>query len=605
MHDRNGARLTPRERIASAQRSSGRARAALVLGCAWFTFAAACGKDEAPARNTNAAPAGASAVPPLPTNVCDDERVGYLLVPGPRTEAFLRDTSDPIPGLVAQLAYGQVDPLTYSIQQIGEIGDAAVPELSRFIDAAMRNPEGSPHLQNAFGAVSLMKTPAAHALLARGLEHPQEAVRLAALRGLARHPDPADFERLASLISLTTPEFKPVLAEALLASDPVRGEAQLLDWFAAREHSPTWPTTVRLVAASTRPQTLARIPDLVPLATSQDALYLKAALARAGDAAALADLRKTLRGENPTARGVTLQALERAGLVDELVVTAQSDPDAGLRAQALAAIAGAPPAPSNESAQARTGALRRALSDGEPAVRQVALEALLARGDAEAQEQALELLKGERPAVEAAVRVLGEPWKKDAQLARRGLDILLGLRRGEVLPLRVEPRVLDRALAVVPLREAAEHLYARAIEAGDVGLDGKPIAGETDSARGARIAGISRHQWYTQQVGNTGEVGAEVLREHWKTEPDALRRLDLVAGAIYAQDDPARDFLIAALEDPRTTPCEALYIGERLARLGPVTRVAPILKRYVLGVDDRRARPALNSLLWRWFAPQP
>lgn len=555
-----------------------------------------CGNERA-SDASSATPSGST--PPAanagPTSVCDDERVLYLTAPGPRTEAFLRDTSDTLPGLVAQLAYGQVDPLTYGMQQIAALGDEALPELSRFVDAQMRDANGGTRLQNAFGAASLMTVPGAHALLARGLEHPAEAVRTAALRGLVRHPDPADFERLVALMPLTSNDSKALLADAIRASDPARAEDQFADWYEARQHSPIWLSAVRVLAQTTRPASLARIPALLTVASPEDALYLRAALAKNGDAAALASLRETLRGTNVTARTVALQALERAGLVDELVTTANSDPDAGLRAQALSAL--------STSGTGATGgavgsALRRALSDGDRGVRQVALAALLARGDAEAQEQALALLKGERPALEDGVHALEEVWKKDEKLARRGLEILLGLRHGEIVPLRVEPRVVDRALAVVPLREAAEELYKHAIEPGDLGPDGKVMGGE-------RLAGISRHHWYTQQIGNTGTAGAQLLREHWKTEADPLRRLDLIAGAIYAQDDTAREFLIAVLDDERTSACEGLYVAERLCRLGPPTRMAPLLKRYALRIDDRRVRPALNSLLWRWFAPQP
>ncbi len=571
-----------------------RATARTVSRAALLVALASCGRHEASGVESGAPAvaqkAGAATV--APQSVCDDERVRYLTAPGPRTEAFLRDTSDVLPGLVAQLAYGQVDPLTYGIQQIAALGDEALPELSRFVDAQMRDANGGTRLQNAFGAASLMSAPGAHALLARGLEHPAEAVRTAALRGLVRHPDPADFDRLAALMPLTSNDSKALLADALRACDPARAEDQFADWYEARQHSPIWLSVVRALAQSTRPALLARIPALLTVASPEEALYLRAALAKHGDASALAALRETLRDTNVTARTVALQALDRAGLADELLTTANSDPDAGLRAQALSALS------VSGGSDAVGAALRRALSDGDRRVRQVALQALLSRGDPEAQEQALALLKGERPALEDGVHALEDVWKKDEKLARRGLEILLGLRHGEIVPLRVEPRVVDRALAVVPLREAAEELYTRASEPGDIGLDGKVTGGQS-------IAGISRHQWYTQQIGNTGAVGATLLREHWKTEPDALRRLDLIASAIYAQDDTAREFLISVLDDERTSPCEGLYVAERLCRLGPPARVAPLLKRYALRIDDRRVRPALNSLLWRWFAPQP
>jgi hypothetical protein len=547
-------------------RTSAVARAlALACFCA-FALAACSERAPSPAEATTAA-----------QTVCADARVRWLVESGGKNEPFLRDTTDALGLLVARLAGRQQDPLTRAKEELVALGEPALPALERFVAAQMTEPNGGPRLLNALAVVSQLETPRVRPLLLRALEHPQESVRIAALKGLVRHPDAADYDHLAALLQVSSPDTQGLLAQALLASDRAHAERDFCRWFAAREHPATWQAFVTAIASTTRPETVACLPALVPLANTELQHYLRAALARNGDAEALAAERELLRNGSPPQRQSALLAFDAAGATGEFVYTLTTDTELKIRELAADRIASAPDAPELRAA------LARGLSDTAREVRKVCLVELAQRGDATARDMALELLKGDKIDVEDALAALRGPWSSDPALAERGFVILRGLWHGETGTPRVERRTLARALALVPLRAAAEELYAAAAQ-------------ETEP-----ISQLTPHHWYTQQIGNGGASGAEFLRERWRAETNPLRRLDLAAGAIYERDATAREFLAGALEDPRTTPCEGLWIAEQLAQRSPTAELAPLLKRYTLTVADPVVRPALNGLLWRWY----
>jgi hypothetical protein len=441
----------------------------------------------------------------------------------------------------------------------------------------MKDPNGALRLSNAFAVLMLMEDPAAHDLCVRGLEHPQESVRLAAIRALSRHPDPRDYDRLVALLPLSGWETQIELSKAFFASDRARAEDDFCRWYAEGKFLATRIPLAPEMATTTRPETLAALRALLPKATAEHSFYFRAALAASGDEAELERLKKELREGQPQERTMAVQALNLAGLALELVPVLATEPEVARRAliaQHLTPRAGEP---------AVRAALQRGLSDTAREVRKLCLGALVAQGDPQGEAVGLELLQGEKADLEDALHAFRERWKEDEALARRSFAVLAALRTGELRPLRVEPRALDRAIALVPLREAAELLYAEALEPGEP------------------IAGVSRHRWYAQMIGNTGRPGAALLRERWRTEADPVRRIDLFTSAVYELDDEAREFLVAVLEDERTTPCEALLVAADLCRRGPSARMAPLLKRHALRIDDPAVRPALNALLWRWY----
>lgn len=564
---------SPLRSIVSWSRPGRRANA-LALACGFALLAACSDSSGGKAAASSAAPAsGAAGLAPE----CADERVDYLLASLVRTEAFLADTSDLIPVLVSKLAHGQQDPLHQARTELGQLGAAALPELARFVEAQMSDVEGGPRLGNAFGALMSMQDAGAHALLARGLAHPQEAVRMNAIKGLVKHPDPGDYERLSALIPMSSPESQKLIAEALYASDQTRAEEDTLAWIADAKHPVMHAPMLLRLCEARRAELAPRIRAVLPRATEEQALWLRGTLAANGDADALGVLRTVLREGAGPQRTLAMEVLRRVELVRELVFVLEQDPEAVRRTLAAQQVSSAATEPDVRAA------LQRGIGDPVREVRKACLGALVATGDGNARDVALEMLKGDKQELEDALLILRDACAKEPALAERAYSVLVGLRQGAIQPLRVEPRTIDRAIAQMPLRSAAEVLYGAALEPGN------------------DISRVSRHRWYVQMIGNTGAAGALLLREKWKTESDPVRRLDLVSSAIYAQDDAARDFLLLVLEDPRTTACEGLYVADRLVHFGPGRRMAPILKRYALRVDDRRVRPALNDLLWRWY----
>jgi len=549
-------------------------RRALALACVCALALAACTERTPEPAATGAAPGSASVAP---VGICDDERVAWLFDAGGKREPFLLDTTQAVAALVAQLgAATRQEALLRAQEEIVRLGDAALPELARFLELHLKDTNASPRVLNALAVAGQIDSPRARPLLLRGLEHPAESVRAAALRGLARHALPEDFDRLLALVPLTTPETQQQLAEALLAADRTRAEHQLCAWIEAGEYRTTWLTFAVRCADTQDAETLRRMEALLPAVQHELPHYFRAALARNGSAAALEALRARLGAGTANERQVVLAALARAGLHTEIERALTAEPDPKLRLAALSHLADAP-APARWSTRFQLG-----LGDASPEVRRAALVALCKLGDPAARDQALELLAGERPELEVALAALREPWRADDALAQRALAVLLELLRGE-RPARVDRRTLERALALVPRREAAAELYAAA-----------PAGPSASSAPGT-------HRWYALQIGNIGAEGARFLRERWLEESDPVRRLDLLAGSIFEHDEPTRAALISALEDARLVPCERLWIAEQLAQRGHAERIAPLLKRVTLATSDPAVRPALNSLLWRWY----
>ena len=91
------------------------------------------------------------------------------------------------------------------------------------------------------------------------------------------------------------------------------------------------------------------------------------------------------------------------------------------------------------------------------------------------------------------------------------------------------------------------------------------------------------------------------MRERWAGESDPVRRLDLLTVSCFERDDASREFLLQAFESGRMSAPERLVAAFELARIGPASAVAPVLKRAALEVDDPVVRPAFNNLLWAWY----
>ena len=515
--------------------------------------------------------------PPEPS-LAEDDRVAWLLAPCANPAAFTGDTTDPIAILVAKMSRGPLDPMRLAKSELAALGEAALPELRRFCEAQLSRPDGAAALLNGLTVISAMETHAGRDVLLTALAHPQDTVRIEAIRGLSRHGAPEDYDQLKALIPISPPGTQNEIGSALARADRDRAEDDFVAWLdSPREHAAVWITAPALFARTQRTEILERFRELAPKLAGEARFHLEAALARRGDETALANLRTALADENPEKRSAAIRALEGVGLYAEIAPLLSEDRSESVRGLVARAIAGAPPSPET-TAWLRKGALDRARS-----IQIVCLQALAERGAPEAFDEGLTMLEGNRADLEFGLQVLEGAWGRDPALAKRSFELLEGLRSGTIQPVRVEGTTLDRAIAQIPLVEATRALYDRA----------RTVGGDVDS--------LPAHRWYLMQAGNTGAEGRAWLRERWDEEVDPIWRVDIVTASSFEKDEPSRQFLIRVLGDARTTPLEKLHAANLLAHHGPTATVAPFLERVVLSVNDPEVRPALNCLLNDWY----
>ena len=547
----------------------------VVLGSAGaLAIACACGEDPPP--GAGAAAKGKAKDPA--ESLAADERIAFLLPPCARQDPFLADTSDLIPALVSKLEKGQLDPLRGAREELVRLGDAALPELRRFSERTRSDPDLALPYLNALAVVTAMETHAGRDILVAALEHPTETVRIQALEGLGRHAAPEDYDRLTALASVTYGQVLRSISPALHTADPVRYE----DGYAAALAFPEgpgllWENAAKRLCGTKRPEIVARFRDFYRRAEGEDRAYLAATVAASGDGEALDALRADLRSEDVSTRKLALQALERIGMAGETAFLISEDRDETVRGMAAQAVAALPPS-AETAAWLHKGVLDRAKN-----VRQICLAALATRGDASARDLALSMFEGGRTEFEQAITALREAWIRDATFAARTLEHLLRLRTGEAGGLRVDAPSVDRAIAQLPILDATRFLYDAA----------KRTPGELD--------GIPAHRWFLIQAANTGPGGRAWLRDRWAEEADPSWRVDIATACAADRDATSLEFLLRVVDDERTTPLEIVHAANLLVHQGPAEVVAPRLKRVALRVDDARARPALNCILWLWY----
>lgn len=565
-----------RSALAGAAAGAPLARVAgIALPAALLALATACRESTPPGASAHARAVAGAHVDPL----ASDDRVAYLLAPCAKPEVFIADTSDMRSVLVSKLAAGQLDPLKRAKAELAAQGDAALPELRLMFDKYFKDPNGEPQVLNALTVASLTTTANARDILLRGLEHPAETVRAAAVRGLERHPSKDDYDKIRALLPIANREMQTEIAKALVASDRGRLEDDFV-------HLPPNPrevvfrtAVIYAICDTTRADVVDAFRRAYPDAFAEDQVFMAAAVARSGDLDAKAKLQSWLTGEDHARRNAAAQAMIRVGLTADLAPRLREEADDAIRELVAQAIGQLP------STKETRGWLAGGLSDRARGVRLTCMAALVKVKDDAASNAALELLKGESVDLESGVRVLRQAWNDDPALAQRAFEILRGLRAGDIQPVRVLPLALDRAISQVPLEAAARFLYELACTTpGDIG-------------------GLRAHRWYLLQAGNTEPAGWSFLRAQWDHESDPARRMDIVMACNYEDSERAREFVAAVVESERTTPIELLYAADLLVHRGPAERIAPLLKRVALRVEDPAVRPALNCILWEWYGP--
>ncbi len=119
-----------------------------------------------------------------------------------------------------------------------------------------------------------------------------------------------------------------------------------------------------------------------------------------------------------------------------------------------------------------------------------------------------------------------------------------------------------------------------------------------------RIQTFEPHRWLCLQAANTGAAGTATFVAELARERDPRRRLDLLEGLAAPAVEGSRAALLELVQGDTLSPQELVYAAERLVTLGPVARIAPVLKRVTLRVEEPAARRALQALLWRSYPSQ-
>jgi hypothetical protein len=512
-----------------------------------------------------------------------DPRIAELLAPCTQgLERFYdRDTSDLLPVLIEKLESGRQEPLHRALEELGALGARSTSELRRMIERHAGNAAHSAWVENALDAAGRSEDPALREVILRMLDHPQDSVRLAALRALtARHARPEDFERLlAHVEGLEAPELARRFATALFASDPQRAAELVLSWLRQGSRRELWADVLPLLAGVEEPGIAAACAELQAGLEPADRGWVATCAARAGDQQARAYLVAELAHPDPNRRTRAVRALTLAGLPEELAGTLARDEDVEVRllaADALGAELG--------WSAARRAALAPALEDASPLVREHALKRLVERGDSEAIDRALVHLGGPPDLLQAALTALRGAWTRDPELARRGLERLMTRHEREALRPIQERRATLKAIGLVPLADAARFLCAQAL-----------------AAEGQEIETLRAHEWLMIQAANTMPAGRAELEARLDAERDPARRIDLLWALSAERSAESRAAMLAIAEGAARSPYEVLFAADRLVKLGPSELVAPRLKRVAHAAEESSVRAALSCLLWTWY----
>ena len=533
----------------------------LVLGAA-----TGCGRD-----------ADADAGPP-PHPLATDKRLELLIIPCERGGYYDRDTSEAIEIMVGKLELSHPEQMRRAKEELGAIGDAAVPALTRMVQRWFDDPGNFAHVQNALEALSMGKARTAHDAILLCLEHSTDTIRLRALRALASgHARKSDYDRIYYRLQTEPYDLQRTAALGLFTADSARATLQLLEWLENGLAKDLWGDLLPHLAEATDPAVLERVAALVDSEWPQIRIWATAITAAQGDLEADAALRELLAESELSERTIAVQAAVATGLVQLLEPVLAKDPNGALRVMAAEALG------RRASEEPYRAWLLAALNDPDKSVRQVVLRALLVAGDETALGRLIGLLEGRRAHLQQAVNVITGVLPDDSPAARRAFETLARIDRAQDHLSLGERSAVLQAIGLLPLGDAAEYLR-------DAGLAAE---------QGAQ--GMSAYGWAMLRAANSGIPGRRRLAELLPTETDPVRRIDMLWAISSRRDDLTREALTAAVLDPETDPYEVLFCAQRLANTGPMTYVAPLLKRVTLTITDPVVRPALECLLWRWY----
>ena len=509
----------------------------------------------------------------------NDKRLAVLRADCAKNYHYDRDTGDVVGILVDKLQHGGTDQLHRAKEELSSLSAIALPEIESLLKRNFDSEAAFSIIQNTIEILGSMDTPGAHGPLMKCLDHARDAVRTTALRSLSEGAAlPEDFERLRDHIPIERESPRQLAAIALYTADPVRAAHEYLDWFENDVFTDLWPYVISKVIERREPEVVERCRKLYPSMLPNVALWLAASAAAGGDDLAWDTINLYLKSDLIGQRTPALTALISVGMVDEVRPFINGDANAAIRSLACQGALNINPKPDWVDEE-----LIMLLDDPSNDVRQMALSYLISIGNPSAQDIVISMLQGPRTQLQDAVLVLVPSMEGQPEFAQRCLDTLLAIdQKNSHLELRERTSILQ-AIGQLPLAGAASYLRKVSLE-----------------RRDEKVQGLRAHRFAMIQGANTGQAGRSFLMEALKEEEDPARRLDIIWAIASDRDELSRSFMIDHVQSP-IGPNELLFTANRLAKIGPTSRVAPVLKRVTLRCSDQVVRPALQCLLWKWY----
>lgn len=495
---------------------------------------------------------------------------------------YLRDTADPIPILIGKLEHGDAEVLARATEELGAMGERAVPALERLLAEQFRDPQRVLPMQNTVRALALNKTDAATELLLLVLTHPEAALRHQALKVLEKRDiGPQHYDQLIDAALFEGGFAQTSALIALHASDPVAAAHQIVDWLLEQRRVLDDRAVGRLLVTTDDADLLVRFRDLHGAIEPRFSIYTDVALYAVGDEAATARTLERLVSPDPGERARILSAAQAAGSVELLDAIAREEPDPSLRTQAVQHLIGVL---DGDLGEAAADTLVTALDDPDRSVRWAALDALVRRRHPVAVDRALALLDGGRQELETVLPALHQAMLVDPELAARGRAMIASRLQADESVASASQLALVQALALCPGEESARAVLSIADNAPDDLV----------------LEKIRAYRYLAIQLANTGVDGRRVVYERLETQTEPLRRIDLLWAIGAHRDDLARELLADHVDRDDVDPWERVYAAVLLAKVGPTEIVAPILKAASRRFEQPQRR-ALDCLLHRWY----
>ncbi|MDE0903161.1 MAG: hypothetical protein OSB42_00895 [Planctomycetota bacterium] len=497
---------------------------------------------------------------------------------------FQGDTSDMIPVLVSKLEMGTREPLQAATRELAAIGAEAMPELRRLFDQCASDPFLQGVLKNVVEVCALMDDPAGLTILRSGMDHAADPLRMAAADGMTRHGMPEDYDNVFRWMDNSrNPSTKVSFCKALYAMDPDRFLADALKWLQMGHHADLYAQFCMHVTLVTDPvlaEAFGKAADFHDVNPSTR-LYLIAPAAAQGNQILMEELLSIAQGEHPRLAAMALDALGRVGLDAPAEEALLHDQRLEVRLGAVGVIR------SIRDLDRRAQLLRLGLADPAVEVRDLCVSELLLLGDPEARQHALQLLRGTDGERAAGIRRLRPAWGANPEAVSEALVLLKEELAAN--PQRARHLSLIQSVAMIPSQDAVDLLWA------------------AESSLIGRVKGQAPFRYLCGQIWNTGPIGQAFLREQLIHESEPFRRLALIEWIWQDHSDQSREILLEAMlnepagADPIARPYEVLYLADRLAVMGPASRMAPRIEWVYKETTHIVVRPALQCMLWQWY----